>query len=299
MWGRSHRPRSLEIYTDDDPIVRKNGERIIPIPDLLTGDNTMFLALSKFIAIPFYPLGLALVFLTAGVIAVVFRKQTLGVVLTVCAGLLLYLLSAGPLPSLLIRSLEKQYPPVTTFPAATAIVLLGGGEVARMPPRLYDEINAAGDRILYAARLAKQHVAPRLIITGGNVDFLRTVEGSEAEASYRICTEQLGVDSSCILLENKARTTYENALFTRRLIDSLKLPRTVILVTSAMHMPRAVAVFKKLGMTVYPAPANFLADDPAPFKIMGLFPTSTALDNSSNALHEIYGMIAYKLLGRL
>lgn len=259
----------------------------------------MLLVLSKFIVLPFYPLGLALVLLAAGVLAVLFRKKALGVVLTACAGLLLYLLSAGPLPYILVRSLEKQYAPVTTFPTATAIVLLGGGEVAKAPPRIYDEINAAGDRILYAARLARRHAAPRLIITGGKLDFLRTVEGSEAEASYRICTEELGVDSSCILLENKARTTYENALFTRRLIDSLKLPRTVILVTSALHMPRSVAIFKKLGMTVYPAPANYLADDPSPFKIISLFPTSGALDNSSNALHEIYGMIAYKLLGRL
>jgi uncharacterized SAM-binding protein YcdF (DUF218 family) len=254
---------------------------------------------SKFAVLPFYPLGLSLVFLVSGVVALLFHKRTAGIILTAGTGLILYIFSAGPLPEVLVRSLEKQYSPVTSFPPATAIVLLTGGEVAKAPPRIYDEINAAGERILYAALLARQHVAPRLIITGGRIDFLESFEGSEAQANYRICTEQLGVDSSCILLENKARTTYENGLYTRRLLDSLKLPPTVILVTSALHMPRSVAVFKKFGMTVYPAPSNYLVSAPSPFKVIGLFPSAEALNVSSYALHELYGFLAYKLLGRL
>jgi uncharacterized SAM-binding protein YcdF (DUF218 family) len=259
----------------------------------------MLTILSKFIALPFYPVGLTIALLIAGCISTLLGKQKRGIVLTICAGLLLYLFSSGPLPDFLVRSLENKYAPLTVFPPATAIVLLSGGEIAKAPPRLYDEINAAGDRILYAARLARAHVAPRLIITGGNIDCIRTITGSQAEASYRLCTEQLGVDSSCILLENKARNTYENGLFTKQLLDSLKLPPTVILVTSALHMPRSVAIFKKLGMTVIPAPTDFLADNPPQFKIIQLFPTAGSLDNSSNVLHEIYGIIAYKLMGRL
>lgn len=259
----------------------------------------MLTIISKFIALPFYPVGLTFLLLVAAITAAFLGKQKLGTKLTFFAGLLLYLFSAGPLPDFLVRSLEKQYSPASGFPPATAIVLLSGGEVARVPPRLYDEINDAGDRILYAARLARQHAAPRLIITGGNIDCIRTIQGSQAEASYRICTELLGVDSSCIVLENKARNTYENGLYTRKIIDSLKLPPTIILVTSAIHMPRSVAIFKKLGMTVFPAPTDYITDTPGQFKIMSLFPTAGSLVNSSNALHEIYGIIAYKLLGQL
>lgn len=259
----------------------------------------MLTIISKFIALPFYPVGLTFLLLVAAIIAAFFGRQKLGIRLTFSACLLLYLFSAGPVPDFLVRSLEKQYPPRTDFPSATAIVLLSGGEVAKAPPRLYDEINDAGDRILYAARLARQHAAPRLIITGGNIDCIRTILGSQAEASYRLCTELLGVDSSCILLENKARNTYENGLFTKQLLDSLKLPPTIILVTSAVHMPRSVAIFKKLGMTVFPAPTDYIADNPRQFKIMSLFPTVGSLANSSNVLHEIYGIIAYKILGQL
>jgi uncharacterized SAM-binding protein YcdF (DUF218 family) len=259
----------------------------------------MLTIVSKFIALPFYPIGLTFVLIIAAVAAGFIGKYKVGMKLTFCAGLLLYLFSSGPVSDALVRSLEKRYPPRTEFPPATAIVLLSGGEVAKMPPRLYDEVNDAGDRILYAARLVRQQVAPRLIITGGNINYLRPIAGSQADASYRICTELLGVDSSCIFRENKARTTYENGLYTRQLLDSLKLPLTVVLVTSAIHLPRSVAIFKKLGMTVIPAPTDFLVDHPQGFKIISMFPTAGALGNSSNALHEIYGIIAYKLLGRL
>jgi uncharacterized SAM-binding protein YcdF (DUF218 family) len=145
----------------------------------------------------------------------------------------------------------------------------------------------------------KQHVAPRLIITGGNVDFLRPIIGSQAEASYRLLTEVLGVDSSLILLEKRAPTTYENGVYSKAMLDSLKLPPVVILVTSAMHMPRSVAIFRKLGCTVYPAPTDFLEDAPQHGNPVGLLPSAEALLNSTGALHEYYGIIAYKLLGRL
>jgi uncharacterized SAM-binding protein YcdF (DUF218 family) len=259
----------------------------------------MFTVISKFVVLPFYPVGLAIVLLTAAVFAIRAQKKKLSLILVIFAGLLLYFFSAGPLPDFLIRSFERQYAPKYSFPPASAIVLLSGGEVAKAPPRLFDEINDAGDRILYAARLARQNAAPRLIITGGNIDCIRTIKGSQAEAAGRLCTGLLGVDSSCILLENEARTTYENGVFTRKLLDSLGLPPTVILVTSALHMSRSVAIFKKQGMTVYPAPTDFIADDPAGFKTINLFPSAGVLDKSTAVLHEIYGIIAYRLLGRL
>ena len=259
----------------------------------------MLTIVTKFIALPFYPVGFAMVLLAAAVIALLLKRQKTGIVCAAAAGLVLYVFSAGPLPDIMVRSLESRYAPSEHFPQASAIVLLTGGEVVKAPPRLFDEINAAGDRILFAALLAKRKVAPRLIITGGNIDCLRTVRGSQAQAAGRICTGFLGVDSSMILYENNARTTYENALFTRRFMDSLHLPDTVILVTSAIHMPRSVALFKKQGMTVYPAPTDFIADVPPQFKLMGFLPTSGTLENSSNALHEIYGIIAYRILGKL
>jgi uncharacterized SAM-binding protein YcdF (DUF218 family) len=259
----------------------------------------MMAYLSKLLALPCYPLGLALLLTAAGMVLLFRRRHAPGRALILFAAVELYLFSSDPLSPMLVRSLEKLYNPSASFPAASAIVLLCGGEVPGLPPRMYDEVNQAGDRILYAARLIRQRAAPRLIVTGGNVPFMREIGGSLAQVNRRLLIGPFALDSSVILLEQKSRNTYENAVFTKNMLDSLKLPPTVILVTSAMHMPRSAALFKKAGCTVYAAPTDYRADAPFRLNPLSLFPNAAALDNSTCALHEIYGIIAYKLLGKL
>jgi uncharacterized SAM-binding protein YcdF (DUF218 family) len=245
----------------------------------------MLLVLSKVLVLLFYPLTLALALIITGLVVLHLRKKRAATVCIVGAVVLLWLFSSDPLSYWLVRSLERQYPPVTSFPQTSA--------------RLFDEINEGGDRILYAGRLMAQNAAPRCIITGGTIDFIRTIEGSQAQAAFRLLANCRGVDTSLVLLENRARNTYENGLFTKRMLDSLNLPPTVILVTSASHMPRSVAIFKKLGYTVYPAPVDYCADIPYQFKLLSFIPNSGALVNASFALHEWYGIAAYRLLGWL
>jgi uncharacterized SAM-binding protein YcdF (DUF218 family) len=259
----------------------------------------MLIALSKIVVVPFYPLGFALALMAASLVLFHFRKTRAGVGFIIGTAIVLYLFSAGPLPYWLVRSLERQYAPTEMFPQTSAIVLLTGGETAKAPPRLFDEVNEAGDRILYAGRLMAVNAAPRCIITGGNIGFLRTIEGSQAEAAAHLLANCKGVDTSRILLETQARNTYENGVFTKRLLDSLGLSPSIILVTSALHMPRSVAIFKKLGFTVFPAPVDYLADAPCQWKPVGFLPNVGALESATNALHELYGIIAYQLLGWL
>jgi uncharacterized SAM-binding protein YcdF (DUF218 family) len=259
----------------------------------------MLIVISKIFALLSYPLTLALALVFAGLILLHRKKNRAAVALILGAVIVLWLFSSLPLAYWLVRSLERQYSPVTSFPQTSALVLLTGGEVAKAPPRLYDEVSDAGDRILYAGRLLARHAAPRCIITGGTIDFLRSTEGSQAQAAFHLLADCRGVDTSLVLLENRARNTYENGVYTKKLLDSLNLPASVILVTSAMHMPRSVAIFKKLGFTVYPAPVDYRADAPCPFKPIYFFPTSGGLDDASCALHEWYGIAAYRLLGWL
>jgi uncharacterized SAM-binding protein YcdF (DUF218 family) len=259
----------------------------------------MLFYLSKLLVLPFYPVGLAMILLVAGIAALFRQMQKTGRILVMCAAIVLYLFSAGPLPDVLLRSFELQYTPSLTYPPASAIVLLTGGEVQKMPPRLYDEINDAGDRDLYAARLLKQQAAKLLIITGGSIPFLRKTDRTESEAAYRIIADFGMADTTRILLETKAKNTYENGAFTKNILDSLKLPRTVILVTSALHMPRSVAIFKKLGYSVIPAPTDYTVDVPGRWTPLSLLPSADALYHSTSVMHELYGIIAYRLLGRL
>jgi len=262
-------------------------------------DPMYFSYLSNFLALLFYPLGFAVACIAAGAVAVMMRRRKTGLSLCIAAGTVLYCFSTDPVSYLLVRSLESRYSPIPRVAPAPSIVLLTGGEVQRMPPRLYDEINAAGDRILYTARLFKQGTAPRIVITGGNLDFIRTTKGSQAEASSRLLRELFGIDSTRILLETKSRNTYENGLYTKKLLDSMHLPLNIILVTSAMHMPRAAAVFTRLGFTVEPAPTNYLADVPHQRKFIAHLPSASTLVNSTTALHEWYGIAAYRILGRV
>lgn len=255
--------------------------------------------LSNFLALPFYPIGLAILGIAAGLIACGLKKRGTGIVLILFAGIELYGFSSDPLSYCLVRSLERQYSPARTFPAGATIVLLTGGEVPRLPPRLYDEVNAAGDRILNAARLYKQGVSPLIVVSGGNLDFIRSGAGSQADAAGRLLSGLFDIDPSHLLLETKSRNTFENALCTKKLLKTRGLPLRIILVTSAIHMPRSAAVFRKQGYTVFPAPANFLADVPRQGKLISMLPNGPAVANSTAALHEWYGIIAYTLLGRL
>jgi uncharacterized SAM-binding protein YcdF (DUF218 family) len=259
----------------------------------------MFVILSKIVVLPFYPVGSAMLLLLAAAIALYRGRGRLGMRLLVIALAVLYLFSTGPFSYFLVRLLERQYDPVDSFPPVSAIVLLTGAEITKAPPRHYDEVNDAADRILYTARLMKAHAAPRLVITGGNIDFLRPVEGSQAMVSYRLLTELMGVDSSLIILEKRAPTTWENGTFTKAILDSMKIRPDIILVTSAMHMPRAAAIFKKLGYTVHPAPTDYTEDLPWRFTFLGLVPNAQSLYDANRALHEIYGLIGYKLMGRI
>jgi uncharacterized SAM-binding protein YcdF (DUF218 family) len=133
----------------------------------------MLLVLSKVLVLLFYPLTLALALIITGLVVLHLRKKRAATVCIVGAVVLLWLFSSDPLSYWLVRSLERQYPPVTSFPQTSALVLLTGGETAKAPPRLFDEINEGGDRILYAGRLMAQNAAPRCNITGGTIDIIR------------------------------------------------------------------------------------------------------------------------------
>jgi len=200
---------------------------------------------------------------------------------------------------ILVRSLERHYYPPETYPHVPAIVLLGGSEIPRLPPRRYDEVNYAGDRILHAARLFKQAYSSRIVCTGGKGEIFRNSGGPESSASFRLLTGVLGIDSSAIIEEQNARTTRENGKYVAALFDSLEMEKEIILVTSAFHMKRSVAVFEKHGFKVYPAPTDYIANEQFQFKFMNFLPRAEALLHSSLIIHELYGLIGYRVFGWL
>ena len=253
--------------------------------------------LSKFLPLPFYPVGFTVVLCFFTVMALLFKKTKSALFYSFLAFVVL-LASSMPVTShLLVRSLESMHPPQVSFPKASAIVLLGGAGVPPLAPRIYPETGEAGDRTMHAARLYQQKVAPLMIVTGGKIPFLMEYEGSEAEVNEALLVELFNVPQSAIILESQARNTHDHAPNVRSILQQRELPLEVVVVTSAMHMPRAVMVFESYGFTVYPAPTDFRAEEHFQKKAINYFPQVGALGGTTAALHEYYGMLAYELLG--
>ena len=252
--------------------------------------------LIKFIALPLYPLGLVTVIWIVGTVAF-FAKKKYATWCFLVAGILLLLFSTRVGSNLLISILENRYNSEQPLPdSCSAIVVLGGGGKITEHSTNRLEINEAGDRIIHGARLYKKGICRRIITTGGAVDPALKDMLPEGLHNAKLLME-MGVDSNDIIVDEKARNTHEHAPYITKILDSLGLPKKIILVTSAAHMIRSEAVFKKYGFTVYPAPTDFQKSVMKRTFIFNLFPDSFSLDVSTRALHEYYGIIGYKLLG--
>ncbi len=259
----------------------------------------MSLYLSKILPALLFPLGLVcLLCLAAGFLAL--RRGARGAAwLSFIAFGILYAASSPMISRQLLKGLEDQYPEPATYPHAAAIVLLGGAMVPDVPPRRHPEVNASGDRVLQAVRLWHMGLAPRLVVTGGAISFVTGYDRDEATLYVKLLTQLFGVPDSVLLRVPDSRNTYEDARYTARLFDSTGLPKEILLVTSAAHMPRSVELFEKQGFVVHAAPANFRVGDTFAFKPYKLLPSEQAMDRTVDALHEYAGLLAYKLMNRL
>lgn len=194
-----------------------------------------------------------------------------------------------PATSLWIRGqLEDQAGPrsIDALPTASAIVVLGGAVEGALPPwRPYPDLTSAGDRVWHAARLYRAGKAPLIVLSGGT-----THEGEEPEAqAMRKFLVDLGVPEAAMLLEEKSTTTTENAADTARLLQARGI-RRILLVTSALHMRRARALFERVGFQVIPAPTDYEVSHRA-FVWRDLLPDANALDGSGRAIKEIVGRL--------
>lgn len=217
---------------------------------------------------------------------------------TAAALLALGSLGIGSLPVVsdaLRLSLEGQFPnlPIAALPTADAIVVLGGGITAGPPTGPYPDLGAAADRVWHAARLYHAGKAPRLILSGGRLAW-QGERLSEADAMRRFLTD-LGVPAATLLSEDRSRSTRENALYSAELLQVHGFQR-VLLVTSALHMPRALATFRAAGVDALPAPTDFEVL-PEPFHPLRWLPDAQALADSTRALKESLGLWVYRWRG--
>jgi uncharacterized SAM-binding protein YcdF (DUF218 family) len=241
-----------------------------------------------------YPLGLSLLLLAWGLLLLVAGRRT-GAGLVVCLALAWLYAWSTPVVSHAVRaSLEGAFAnePVEALPSADAIVLLGGG-VDPMPPDWpYADLNDGADRVWHAARVYHAGRAPVVVVSGGRVPG-REDRVSEAEAMRGLLVD-LGVPADAIVLEDRARTTRENAVFVAEELQRLGAG-DVLLVTSALHMRRALASFAGLGLNLRPAATDF--SEPPVDAILRWLPDAKALAASTAALREYLGLWVYRWRG--
>jgi uncharacterized SAM-binding protein YcdF (DUF218 family) len=264
----------------------------------------MFVFLSKFLPLLVYPLGLACILL---IFALLLRRRArLHTTLIVLALALLWLAGNRWVGYSLARSLEWRYLPLADLPPEEVLVVLGGGTEPALFPRPEVEINAAGDRVLYAARLYKQGKAQRILVSGGTISFLADSQFSPAEDMADLL-ELAGVPKEAIWLQGNSENTHDDATMTAQLLKEAGYQRA-ILVTSAMHMPRSVALFQAQGIAVTPAPVDYSVTQSGwdalfapnlPAQLINLLPNTSTLALTTNVLKEYLGLVVYRLQGWL
>jgi uncharacterized SAM-binding protein YcdF (DUF218 family) len=256
------------------------------------------LLISKIFGTLAYPVGLSCLFMCIAIGLTIAHKKK-GAFLCAFASIFIIVVFGCPMVSwYLVRSLEKKYSPQSPLPnKASAIVLLGGFTRPAIPPRQYIEIGCGGDRLLHAVRLYKEKKASVIICTGGKIPFLLDFPGSEAACMANLLKEFWGIDSSSIIVEDKAQNTHDHALRVAAVLKQHGLKKDIILVTSAFHMFRTMKIFKKYDFTVFPAPSGFFEESSIKFSLFSMLPTIEALYESTVALHEFYGILAYWVFG--
>ncbi|AFY99656.1 YdcF family protein [Calothrix sp. PCC 6303] len=263
----------------------------------------MFLYLSKLLPLFLYPLGLACVLLVVGLIFLRKRPR----VTAWCMGLaLIFLLlsSNGWVTRYFVRSLEWQNIPVVELPKAEAIVVLGGATRSALPPRPGVDLSEAGDRVIYAAQLFRQNKAPKIVLSGGRIDWRG--KGTAESQDMADILISLGIPKEAILQDPESFNTFENAVNTRKILEKNNIKK-VILVTSAIHMPRSLLIFKQQKIDVIPAPTDFLISygeleelsSTPKSAILNLLPESSNLEKFTSALKEYIGIVVYRLKGWL
>ncbi len=256
----------------------------------------MFFLLSKILGFFALPSNLLITLGIAGLVLMPTRWRRAGVRMMAASILLLAFCGLSPLGNALILPLEDRFPAWDASRGAPDGIVVLGGAVDEMVSiaRGSFELNEAAERMTAAVELARRYPAARIVFSGGT-GHLMYESGTEAEVALRLF-EGLGIARSRITAEDRSRSTAENAVFTKELIDPKPTERW-LLVTSANHMPRSVGCFRRVGFAIEPYPVDWRTrgreDLLRPF-----YTLADGLRRVDTAAREWVGLLAYRLTGR-
>ncbi len=279
-------------------------------PDLQTnplGRPTTEPAMAQFIASFLLPVPLVLLGLLVGLALLLRGRRRGGLAVVAGATLLLALLAWPPFGGALVAPLERQYPPVIDpagldeqldgrlaerraaqeQPEPVRVLVLGAGHWPSAERPLSSELSAmAIARLAEGVRLHRALPDSRLVTSGGGTPPSMAATAAELARSWGVGA----IDT---------HPTPENTAAEARVAAEAFGDAPLVLVTSASHMPRAMALFRAQELDPIPAPTHYLHPPPEadPMRVRALRPSATGLRMSERAIYEYLGLGWARLRG--
>ncbi|MBT3881311.1 MAG: envelope biogenesis factor ElyC [Candidatus Scalindua sp.] len=259
--------------------------------------------LKKIISSFLYPFPISLLLSFLGLYLLWFTtKQRAGKILVSVGLVILTLFSYGIIVNKLLRPLERQYDKFEIKNPSTVskeedestikfVVVLGGGHCSDPELPLISQIGrSALVRLIEGIRIYRKYPGAKLLLSGsgGNDPF------SNAEMMARVARE-IGVSEGDIILESKSQDTKDEALFIKPIVGN----EPFVLVTTASHIPRSMALFKKLGMNPIPSPVGHSVSGNQGLSFYSFIPNAGNHGKAELVIHEYLGMTWAKLRGQM
>ncbi len=245
-----------------------------------------------------FPLPLASILLLLGLALLWFtQKQKAGKVLVSAGTFWLVSLSFGIFAPWTLVPLERQYQPLLTTssistpetPIKWIVVLGGGGSYSAQIPSASQLSPASLARVIEGIRLQRAIPGSKLILSEGNV--FDSVPVADIMGSV---AQDLGIASDAVVLERQSQDTEGQAQLVRPMVGNDRF----ILVTSAAHMPRSIAMFRKAGLNPIPAPTDYNSYGGESLRPSSFYPSATKLRQAELAMHEYLGFAWAKIRGK-
>ena len=258
--------------------------------------------LKKIISSFLYPLSLSLLISLFGLYLLWFTTRQKTGKIVVSAGLIiLTLFSYSVIADKLLRPLERKYDSFEMKGSSSVskaedesaikyVVVLGGGHTSDPELPLISQIGRSSlVRLIEGIRIYRKYPGTKLILSGGIV----FDPVPEADTMARVAIET-GVPERDIILESKSKDTKDQAKFIKSIVGN----ESFVLVTSASHIPRSMALFKKLGMNPIPSPIGHRVSEGQGLSPHSFFPSTGNISKAELAIHEYLGLTWSKLRGQ-
>ena len=206
------------------------------------------------------------------------------------------LITIFPIGLFMIGTLEDRFPIVTNLSGPIDGIVVLGGSVNQLTTKFRGQpsLTSGAERLTEFVALAKQYPKAKLAFSGGSgLVFNQVVKETEVA---RLFFAQMGLDTSRIIFEDQSRNTFENAVYSYKLLSPNPEERWV-LITSASHMPRSVGSFRKAGWIPIPFPVDFNTRGRDQLNIG--FNMIARFNSFGVALRAWSALVVYRVLGRM